>query len=259
MDSLHVHRFGPDDRPVQVLAVHGLTGHGKRWSTLTSDELPGVRVLAPDLRGHGHSPWTPPWTIEGHVADLAALLRREATAPVVLVAHSFGAMLSIHLARTVPELIGALVLLDPAIGLDPKWALQVADLTIASPDYTDVAEARSDKQHGGWTDVPAAVLEHELVEHLVELPSGRVGWRVSTPAAIAAWGEMARDFVLPPAGLRTVLVQAMRVQPPFVTDDFRTALRAHLADRLTVHDVDCDHMIPQARPDVVGRLVRELL
>jgi lipase len=256
---LQTYRFGPAVRAgdTVVLAVHGLTGHGLRWRPLAVDLLADVPILAPDLRGHGRSPWTPPWSLEQHVRDLQATIA--GCAKVLLVGHSFGGALSLFLAAAAPQQVVGLILLDPAIALDPDALLEVAEATVAHPDYTDAAEARSDKVHGAWGDVAAEVLEEELSEHLVALPNGRCGWRISTPAIAAEFGELARDFVLPPAHLPTVLVQAMRVQPPYVTPALRSALQAHLGPNLRIIEADCDHMVPQAKPALVATLIREAL
>ncbi|WP_170312915.1 alpha/beta fold hydrolase [Prescottella subtropica] len=258
MRGLHTHLFGTPGGP-EVLALHGLTGHGRRWESLGADQLRDTRIVAPDLRGHGRSPWTPPWGFDTHVDDLVRVLDRHATGPVVVVAHSFGGAVAVHLARAVPERIRGLVLLDPAIGLEPELSGRIAGLVAQFPDYTDAAEARSEKVHGSWGDVPTDALDADLAEHLIALPNGRVGWRMSIPAVVASWGEMARGFVLPPRGLPTVLVQAQRVQPPYVTPAFRAALTGHLGPDLTVVDLDCDHMVPHAAPDEVAALVRKLL
>ncbi|QCQ91947.1 alpha/beta hydrolase [Rhodococcus sp. SGAir0479] len=258
MRGLHTYLFGTPGGP-EVLALHGLTGHGRRWEALGADQLRDTRIIAPDLRGHGRSPWTPPWGLDTHVADLVRVLDEHATGPVVVMAHSFGGAIALHLARTVPDRIRGLVLLDPALGLDPETMSRVAGLVVAHPDYTDAAEARSEKIHGSWADVPAEALDADLAEHLVRLDNGRVGWRMSVPAVVASWGEMARGYVLPPKGTPTVLVQALRVQPPYVTPQFRAALAEHLGADLTIADLDCDHMVPHARPDDVAALVRKLL
>ncbi len=71
--DLHLHRFGPAG-PTQVLAIHGLTGHGKRWQTLATRHLTEFAVTAPDLLGHGRSTWAAPWTIDANAAALAELL-----------------------------------------------------------------------------------------------------------------------------------------------------------------------------------------
>lgn len=258
MNALHTYRFGSPDGP-EILALHGLTGHGRRWEALAREHLPDARIIAPDLRGHGRSPWTPPWSIESHVTDLLGVLDAEATGPVLLVGHSYGGALALHLAARAPERVRGLVLLDPAIGLPAEWMREVADLTVRFPDYTDAAEARSEKINGSWREVPEEVLDGEIAEHLVLLDSGRVNWRLSTPAVVASWGELARRPVLPPHGLPTILVQAMQVQPPYVRPEFRRAVAAHLGGDLTVVELDCDHMVAQARPGEVAALVRTLL
>lgn len=259
VSTLHTHVFGPQTGPT-VLALHGITGHGLRWRDWANSYLPDVRVIAPDLLGHGHSSYLPPWTIESHVDALVEVLDEHApAAEVTVVGHSFGAALSLHLARRLPEQIRALALLDPALGLDADLMRIVADRTIESPDYTDVAEARSEKVHGAWGDVPAHILDTEIDDHLITLPNGRVNWRMSMPAIITVWGELARPYVIPERVIPTVLVQAMKVQPPYVRADFRHALRTHLGEKLTEIELDCDHMVPQAKPEDVATVVRGLL
>ena len=111
---------------------------------------------------------------------------------MVVAGHSYGGAIAIHLACRVPERVRALVLLDPALGMNPAQMLEIADLTVRYPDYTDAAEARSEKVHGAWAGVDTEVLDAEMDEHLVELEGGRVGWRYSVPAVVASWGELAR-------------------------------------------------------------------
>ncbi|MFF2556318.1 alpha/beta fold hydrolase [Nocardia sp. NPDC058058] len=258
MSDLHVHCFGPSTGPV-VLALHGLTGHGRRWQALAEQQLPDVRIIAPDLRGHGRSPGVPPWDFETITADLVTLLRRETSEPVVVLGHSFGAAVAVHLAHAHPELVRALVLLDPAIGLDPDFMLRIANSMLEHPDYASVDDARFDKLETAWAEVDPAILAAELAEHLVPTGDGRVGWRVCAPAIIAYWGQLAREFALPPAGLPTTVVRAMKVDPPFVTEAFRAALAERLGARLTLLEFDCDHMVAQSRPAETAALVRAAL
>ncbi len=242
-----------------MLALHGLTGHGKRWQALSEEFLPDVRIIAPDLRGHGRSTGVPPWDFETIVADLAELLRAETSEPVVVLGHSFGAAAGVHLARRHPELVRGLVLLDPAIGLDPDFMLRIATSMLEFPDYASVQDARFDKLETAWAEIDPRVLDAELAEHLVPTENGRFGWRLTFPAIISYWGQLARDFVLPPRDLPTIVVQAMKVNPPFVTPAFRAALTEHLGENLTFHEFDCDHMVPQARPEHTAALLRTAL
>ncbi|MDR3660055.1 MAG: alpha/beta hydrolase [Mycobacterium sp.] len=259
--SLQVYRYGPA-RPAQILALHGLTGHGKRWQTLADGHLPEYAMLAPDLLGHGRSSWAAPWTIDANVAALAALLRDEADRPVVVVAHSFGAAVALNLAAAHPELVSALVLLDPATGLDGGWMRDIADAMFDSPDYPDRQQARDEKVHGSWGEVAAAhpdELERDLDEHLIALPGGRFGWRISLPAMMSYWSELARPAVLPQRGTPTTLVRAKRTQPPYVTTELVSGLQSRLGADFVLTDFDCDHMVPHAMPAETADVIRRHL
>jgi len=255
-DLLHVHRYGPT-RPPQILAVHGLTGHGRRWHTLVTRHLPEFAVIAPDLIGHGRSPWAAPWSIDANVDALAGLLDADADGSVVVVGHSFGGAVALNLAAARPDLVAALVLLDPAVGLDGGWMRDIADEMFASPDYTDREEARADKANGSWGEVDPEELDRELDEHLVDLPGGRVGWRINIPAMLSYWSELARPILLPRNEISVTLVRATRTDPPYVSDE----LLAGLGDRpdFTLLEFDCDHMLPHARPADTAAVIRKQL
>jgi lipase len=243
---------------VQVLAIHGLTGHGQRWQKLAGS-LPEITVAAPDLLGHGRSSWAAPWSIDANVSALAALLDDEADAPVLVVGHSFGGALAMHLAAVRPDQVAGLLLLDPAVGLDGTRMGEIADAMFSSPDYPDAAEARMEKATGSWADVDPALLDAELDEHLVKLPSGRYGWRVSLPAMMSYWSELAREIVLPQAGTATMLVRAKWTTPPYVTDQLIAGLQQRLGPDFQLLDFECNHMVPYAMPMQVAALIREQL
>ncbi|BBZ37917.1 alpha/beta fold hydrolase [Mycobacterium conspicuum] len=255
--ELHVHRYGPAG-PVRMLAIHGLTGYGGRWQHLAA-ELPEISVAAPDLLGHGSSSWAAPWTLDANVSAFARLLDDQADTPVLVVGHSFGGAIALALAAARPDKVAALLLLDPAIGLDGAWMSQIAEAMFHHPDYTDPAEARTEKLTGSWSDVDPALLDAELGEHLVRLPNGRYGWRVSMPAMMSYWSELARDFVLPPTGTTTTLVRAKWTSPPYVTDRLIDALQQRLGPDFRLLDFECNHMVPNAKPGEVAALIREHL
>jgi len=113
--------------------------------------------------------------------------------------------------------------------------------------------------HGSWSDVAPALLDAEIEEHLLQLPSGRYGWRLSLPAMMSYWSELARDTVLPPAKTPTILVRAKRTSPPYVSEQLIAGLAQRLGSDFRLLDFDCNHMVPYAKPDEVAALARELL
>ena len=110
-----------------------------------------------------------------------------------------------------------------------------------------------------WADVDGGELDAELDEHLIERPDGRCGWRISIPAMMSYWSELARDFVVPHKGIRTTLVRATRTDPPYVTESLIAALAEKLGPRFSLVDIDCDHMVAQAKPAETAALIRDRL
>lgn len=263
MPNLHTAVFGPDDdNAPTVLAIHGLTGHAQRWAALADEHLPGVRVVAPDLLGHGHSPWTPPWSYEAHLSALEQVVEEyvpTVARPFVIVGHSFGGGLAIRLAQRLGSAVRGLVLLDPAQGMDPHWSLQVATDSLEHWDYPDAAVAAAAKRGEGWAAVPDRLLDKEIDDHLMPLANGRMGWRVSAPAAATAWSEMARPYELPPLGLPTAVIVASRVDPPFVGARFVADCAAQRAETVEFVHADCEHMVPFLVPDICADLIRSMI
>jgi lipase len=257
-NGLYVNRFGPPG-PARVLMIHGLTGYGRRWHTLASRHLPDIAVLAPDLIGHGQSTWAAPWTIDANVAALAGLIEDEASGPILVVGHSFGGAVALHLAAVCPDLVSGLVLLDPAVALDGQRMREVAEATMAAPDYTDPAEARTEKITGAWADVAPAELDAECENHLIALPNGRYGWRICMPAMMSYWSELARDITLPHKGTPTTLVRAEFSDPPYVTEALIDGLSRQLGPDLTLLEFGCRHMVPLAEPGQTAAVIRGML
>ena len=94
-------------------------------------------VIAPDLLGHGSSPYEPPWSIDEHVRLLLEAVGDE---PAAWIGHSFGGRLAFEVAGRRPELVERLVLLDPAILIDPEIALLVAEKDRRDRSYASFEE-----------------------------------------------------------------------------------------------------------------------
>ncbi|MCP2194836.1 lipase [Williamsia deligens] len=250
--------FGPADGET-VLVVHGVTGHGRRWRPLAEDHLADLRIVAPDLLGHGHSSWEAPWTIERQVAGLLEVLDRDVDGPVVVVGHSYGGALALHLSATAPDRVRGLVLLDPAVDLDGDRMADAAASTLDSWYVRDEQDAWDRKRAESWWEVDDAVLTEEIETHLLPTADGRMTWRLHPGAIMTTWSELARPFALPPAGTETAMIVADKVQPPYASAGFVAALTDRLGDSLTIHHEDCDHMVPLSRPELTAATIRDVL
>jgi pimeloyl-ACP methyl ester carboxylesterase len=117
--------WGRDEDPTVVL-VHGNGAHAHWWVPIVPALVPGWRVIAPDLRGHGESQWpeAPAYRIMDFDADLVAIVDDQAPGPIALVGHSMGGRIALWYAAHHPDRVGALAMLDAR--LDPIVAEEAA-------------------------------------------------------------------------------------------------------------------------------------
>lgn len=114
-----------------VVAVHGVTSSHLAWQLL-AQALPGVRVVAPDLRGRGQSnALTGPAGMGAHADDIAAVFAHLQLRPTVVVGHSMGAFVSVVLAHRHPQLVTRLLLVDGGLPLAAPVGLPPDDLVAA--------------------------------------------------------------------------------------------------------------------------------
>jgi lipase len=235
-----MHRMGDPNGP-PLLALHGVTGHGRRWSPVAERGLPDRRWLAPDLRGHGRSTWDAPWTAEQHVADVLDTLDAEAVERCDVIGHSFGGLLATYLAAAAPGRVERVALIDPAIAQPGGEMLEAAEETRHDEGWETREQALAARSEGRQPQALPFVAD-DLEVALEPGENGRVRLRYCRSTVIAAWSEMAR----PPASLsdfggELLLVPAL--QDGMVTPALRDALRSDLGDRLSEHGIEAGHMI----------------
>lgn len=114
-----------------VLLVHGVTSSHLAWPFVVS-QLPGTRVIAPDLRGRGAShAVSGPAGMRAHAEDLLAVLDALAVSSVPVIGHSMGAFVAVALAHEAPERVSQLVLVDGGLPLDAPPGLEPEALVAA--------------------------------------------------------------------------------------------------------------------------------
>ena len=236
---LHLHEWGDRDAP-PLLCVHGVQAHGARFRRLAEERLTSrYRVLAPDLRGHGRSGWEPPWSIEQHVEDLLETLSATGVERTTIVGHSFGGRLALEL--TARGVVDVSVLLDPVVWVPPPIALERAQELVRDRSFANVEEALAERRPLSPL-APRELLDEEFDEHLVRHDDGRLRFRYSAAAVIAAYGELSKP---PPEWARvqvpTLLVvgQDTDVTVPAVVE----VLRFELGDKLGVVTVPGRHIV----------------
>jgi lipase len=260
-----LHSFTPGvaestgDSPT-VLLLHGVSGHGRRMDGLVGHEASGLasrRCIAPDLRGHGESTWSAPWGLEQHLLDVAELVDHVAahrsTGPLDVIGHSWGGLLALHLAARRPDLVGRLVLLDPAVALPD--AAEKAEFLGSQPPFPTFEELLANRIASvGASGAAHAEADCRLVA--VEKTNGwQLPWRraaVTTMMSDTAW-----DPPRLPRPLPVLLVTAER--GGFVNDTLRSSLFLSCGDLYREEMIDSGHMVYWEQLDLVATLVGTFL
>ena len=215
-------------------------------------ELAEFHVLAPDLLGHGSSPWEPPWDIGAHCDAIREAIGAE---PAYLLGHSFGGRLAFELAARAPELVPKLVLLDPAILLPGHVALVAAEnarTELSFVSFDELVERRFDESQLHFA--PRELVADDLAPHVETGDDGRLRYRYCQSAVVAAYGELASA---PPAfedvRVPTLLVLGEQSYLPY--DHLLDAHRSALGDLLEVAVVPGGHSVLWDALEVTAEIV----
>jgi pimeloyl-ACP methyl ester carboxylesterase len=140
--SLHYEQSGHGPDILWLAAGDNPGANWRRWQTPAFDER--YRSTTYDARGVGAtvSRGEPPWSMERHAEDAAALIERVCEPPVALVGLSMGSLIAQHLACTRPELVRLAATMGTCVskrGFIREWERAEIDLRLAGhelpPDF----------------------------------------------------------------------------------------------------------------------------
>lgn len=234
---LHLLKWGDPSAP-PLVCLHGVTSHGARFARLAERLARRYHVLAPDLLGHGRSDYEPPWSVEAHLEAVTETVGEERA---VWVGHSFGGRLAAELAARDPRCVERLVLLDPALQVQPHVAFDMAEAERLDASFASVEDAVQLRFDSGRVlRAPRELVHEDEAQHLEPGRDGRLRYRYCKSAVIAAWSIMASQ---PPEPARVPTLILLGAESWLVLDEQVDAYRAALGDLLEVVSVPGGHTV----------------
>ena len=111
--TLHYFEWGKADAP-DIVCVHGYTGSADAFNALARHLQDRFHILAPDVRGHGESAWSPAGAYQyaDQAGDLAAFVDRLGLDRFVLIGTSMGGIIAMAYAVAHPQRLRGLVIND---------------------------------------------------------------------------------------------------------------------------------------------------
>src|SRR5579859_5421418 len=223
----------PEDAQVTLVMVHGFGGSATQWLYQLQFFGQTMRVVAPDIRGHGLSddPQELPCTMDELVADFELTLERLNVArPFYLLAHSFGGAIATEYTLRHPDDVQGLVLIG----------------------------------------VPARFIVLEIVRHLMNIPDPLFSWIAKTirvalfapqrtlkrmhTNVLATWRG---DERMPQLRAPSLVVLGHR-DNVFTRESYADVARAISGAQQVVIPVSA-HLVQLERPDAVNRAIRRFI
>ncbi|MBB3048583.1 pimeloyl-ACP methyl ester carboxylesterase [Litorivivens lipolytica] len=114
--TIHYLCWNPEasDKPPLLLA-HGFCAHAHWWDFTVPALLDHYRIVALDFSGMGDSAHRESYSHPQYCKEIIAVIEAEAMAPVNLVGHSFGGLVSIQTTAAYPDKIQTLTIIDSRI------------------------------------------------------------------------------------------------------------------------------------------------
>ncbi len=228
-----------------VVFLHGAGGHHLYWPPQVR-RLPGQRIIALDLPGHGKSAGTGYHTIERYAGELADFVRSIGVSTAILVGHSMGGAIALHMALEYPRHVlglclvgtGAKLRVAPALlgaSADPERFHEVIALirTLSfapqsSPRLQEMATAR-------MTEVRPSVLHGDFLACNAFDVTTRLE-EIAVPTLIICGTED-------------------RMTPPWYSEFLKT----HIAGSAMELVPDAGHMVMLEQPEAVAGHVERFL
>lgn len=160
--ELAAHLYGPEDGQ-PVLALHGWLDNSMSFARL-APRLEGLRIVALDLAGHGHSGHRAPgasYQLWDYALDVLAVAELLGWQRFSLLGHSLGAIIATLLGAALPERVERLALIDGMLPLthEPEQAphklgeslrAQLALGQKRRPVYASIERAVEARLRGGY-------------------------------------------------------------------------------------------------------------
>lgn len=275
------HVPGPDGAPVAIhdfggdgsalLFAHATGMHGWMWREVAAHLTGRVRCAAPDLRGHGDSPFPDSddfdWSGFGRdVLAAAAATAGDGDGGLIGVGHSMGATALMLAELAAPGTFRALFLYEPALGSAPdegprdRLDLMIAVARKRRAAFPSRAEALANFASKAPTNGYQASVLYDYVEHgFAGAPGGDVTLKCRPEIEAAVYARSFMPGLIERAGDLKCPVTFMAGG---ATDEPHRASVARLA-RITggraVRLDDASHFGPMERPAALAAEIERLV
>lgn len=187
--KLHYREIGTGQ---PLIILHGLFGSSDNWQTQAKRFAEYFRVILVDLRNHGHSDWNEDASYESMANDVIELIKDLQLEKTILLGHSMGGKVAMHVAQKQSEILAKLIVVDMGIKEYPPHHQHILE-GIHSVQLEGVtSRSEAEKQLSEYIDSEG--VKQFLLKNLYWIVKGQLAWRMNVSVLENAMHEILSEL-----------------------------------------------------------------
>ncbi len=166
-----------------IVILHGLLGNSDNWVGISRKlAAEGYKVLIPDQRNHGQSPWNPVLNYYALVDDLSGFIDSKKLADPIILGHSMGGKVAMRYALENSASVKRIVIVDTSLRSYVRYDyhLKLIDAML-SVDFSKASDRRAVKILLSEKIGDERMVQF-LMKNLFRKAKGRLAWRPNLQA-----------------------------------------------------------------------------
>ncbi len=170
-----------------LVILHGLFGSSDNWQSLAKQFGRHYQVILVDLRNHGRSPHDDSFNFEVMVDDLFELCQRLDLSDIILLGHSLGGKVAMNFARSHPDMLHKLIVVDIAPRAYPIHHMELIN-ALNELDLPTI-KSRNEADQLLQAKIPAFSTRQFLLKNLKRTSEG-FEWKMNLPIIAQNLGQV---------------------------------------------------------------------
>lgn len=183
-----------------VVILHGLYGSSDNWMSIARILEKDFELFIPDQRNHGKSPHSDEFNYTLLSQDVVDFFSKQQIKKAVLMGHSMGGKVAMHVARKFPEIISSLILVDIApknyySDLNEESLAHVYILEALQKLHIPSINSREEADHLLSYDLKDEKLRSFLLKNLKRRSDGKFEWLLNLTSIKENFTEISEGFL----------------------------------------------------------------
>lgn len=232
-----------EGKPLMIL--HGLFGFSDNWQTHAKKLAEYYRVILVDLRNHGRSGWSDTFSYEVMADDVLELCADLNLEDLVLVGHSMGGKVAMHVAAKNEDLLEKLAIIDMGIKGYPMHHEHILAGIHAVTLENVTARREAEQQMDAF--IESEGVKQFLLKNLYWKEKGQLAWRMNVEVLEREMPEILKPFSAPEIFTPTLFLRGALSN--YVLDEDLDSIEAQFPDLEVVTIENAGHWVHAEAPN----------